>query len=330
MKFILKGESFMFFNKNFKFDLEQGLTLINTTDRDDYLKNKISHFSIYSNYSNKEEKLKFLDENFAMCDYDMNNATFDFSELPTIHGTNICDLQPQMIYFYNLAVILGGVVLSVFDKEGNRVARVEDGISGPISTNSMFVHAYNELINSKNNNSIQPYGATLIFATLFEKDIKEHTKIIYAKQYLNLLKAEITAGNIVLTSDENDLFDFLQYQYDMISNRTTTAYFDSVKATSEMQYALLKKYNIVTNDSNIKKLLCNKFTLTPFLSSSLFKDIADDRFTKIVSLVFEPSNLNLRNNLAHCNFTYMNYYAIYITALLFLLFTMVADESFLK
>lgn len=320
----------MFFNKNFKFDLAQGLTLINTTDRDNYLKNKIDHFSIYSNYSSKDERLNFLGEIIDMCDYDMNNATFDFPQMPAIQGTNICDLKPHMIYFYNLAVILGGVFLNVFDKNGNRIARVEDGKNGPISTNSMFISAYNELINSKNNNLASNYGSTLIFATLFEKDIKEHTKVIYAKQYLNLLKNEITAGNITLTDDEKNLFDFLQYQYELIDIRKTTVYFDSVKATTEMQYQLFKKYNIISNDANIEKLLCNKFTLTPFLRSSLFKDIVDDRFEKILSLVFEPSNLNLRNNLAHCNFTYINYYSIYITALIFMLFTMVADESFLK
>lgn len=320
----------MFFNKNFKFDLEKGLTLINSIDRDNYLKNKIDHFSIYSNYSSKDERLNFLGEIIDMCDYDMNNATFDFSQMPPIQGINIYDLKPHMIYFYNLAVILGGVFLNVFDKNGNRIARVEDGKNGPINTNSMFIYAYNEFINCKNNKSTLPYGSTLIFATLFEKDIKERTKVIYAKQYLNLLKTEITTGNIVLTADENNLFDFLQYNYGMIDVRKTTVRFDGVKATTEMQYQLLKKYSITPHDENIEKLLCNKFTLTPLLRSSLFKDIADDRFQKIVSLVFEPSNLNLRNNLAHCNFTYMNYYSIYITALMFVLFTMVADESFLK
>lgn len=320
----------MFFNKNFKFNLAQGLTLINTTERDAYINDKINHFSIYQNYSSKDEKLKFLGEIIDMCDYDINNATFDYSQLPNIQGTNITDLQSHMIYFYNLAIILGGVFLNVFDKEGNRIARVEDGVSGPIRTNAMFIHAYDELINSRNNGLSPAYGATLILATLFEKDIKEHTKRIYAKQYLNSLKQEISAGNIVLTPQENDLFDFLQHQYKMIFHRTTTAYFDSVQAMSDMQYALLRKYNIVSNDSNIKNLLCNKFTLTPFIRSSLFTDIADDRFVKIVTLLFDASNLNLRNNLAHCNFTYMNYYSIHITALLLLLFTMVADESFLK
>lgn len=320
----------MFFNKNFKFDLEKGLTLINSIDRDNYLKNKIDHFSIYSNFSSKDERLNFLGEIIDMCDYDMNNATFDFSQMPAIQGTNICDLKPQMIYFYNLAVILGGVFLNVFDKNGNRIARVEDGKNGPISTNSMFTSAYNELINSKNNNLDSNYGSTLIFTTLFEKDIKEHTKVIYAKQYLNLLKTEIATENIVLTTDENNLLDFLQYHYGMIDGRKTTVRFDSVKATTEMQYRLLKKYSIIPHDENIEKLLCNKFTLTPFLRSSLFKDIADDRFHKIVSLAFDPLNLNLRNNLAHCNFTYMNYYSLYITALMYVLFTMVADGSFLK
>lgn len=320
----------MFFNKKFKFDLVQGLTLVNTAELNTYINDKINHFSIYQNYSSKDEKLKFLGEIIDMCNYDISNATFDYSQLPNIHGSNIADMQSNMIYYYNLAVILGGVFLNVFDKKGNRIASVEDGISGPISTNSMFVQAYRQLIYSKNNGLSPAYGATLILATLFEKEIKEHTKRIYAKQYINSLKNEISVGNIALTSQENDLLDFLQYQYEMISHRTTTTCFDSVQATSNMLYSLLEKYNIISNDPNIKKLLCDKFTLTPFIRSSLFKNIADDRFVEIVSILFDSSELNLRNNLAHCNFTYINYYSIYITALLYLLFTMVADESFLK
>ncbi len=320
----------MFFKKNFDFDLSQGLTLTNRTELEAYMKEKIDHFIIHDNYSSKEEKLKFLGEIIDMCDYDITNSTFDYSKLPSIQETNINDLQPQMIYLYNLATILGGVFLNVFDEGENRIARVEYGISGAISTSAMFMHAYDELIRCKNNDLTPAYGATLILATLFEKDIKEHTKMIYAKDYLNSLKNAISTRSVTLTSDENDLFDFLQFHYEMIPQRTTSAYFDTVKATSEMQYSLLRKYNIISSDSEIKKLLCNKFTLTPFIHSSLFKNIADDRFVKIISLLFDSSNLNLRNHLAHCNFTYMNYYSIYVTALLFALFTMVIDESFLK
>lgn len=321
----------MFFVKNFRFTLEQGLQLTNTADLNTYIVPKIEHFSKYENYSSKEEKLKLLDEVSQMCDHDKSTATFDYSALPTIEGTNMADMQSQMIDFYNLTCILGGVFLNVFDKDKNRVSRVVDGISGAISTNAMFGHAYDELIACKNAGCVPAYGATLIFATLFEKDIKEHTKRIYAKKYITLLKNEISAGRITLTSSENNLLDFLQYQYEMISHRATSVHFDSVAASTQMQYDLYKKYGIIShNDSNIEKLLCNKFTLNQLIQSSLFQDIADDRFVKTISLLFGVSNQNLRNNLAHCNFTYANYYSIQITALLFILFTMVADESFLK
>lgn len=321
----------MFFVKNFSFTLEQGLQLTNTDDLNTYLSKKIEHFSKYENYSSKEEKLKFLDEISQMCDYDKTTATFDYSTLPTIEGVNMVDMQSQMIDFFNLVCILGGVFFNVFDKDKNRLSRVIDGVSGAISTKAMFVHAYNELIACKNTNSVPAYGATLIFATLFEKDIKEHTKQVYAQKYIAALKKEISTGKITLNSSENALLDFLQYEYEMISHRSTTAHFDGVIASTQMQYDLYKKYNIIPhNDSNIEKLLCNKLTLNQLIQNSLFQSIADDRFVKIISLLFGVSNQNLRNNLAHCNFTYANYYSIQITALLYVLFTMVSDESFLK
>ena len=321
----------MFFVKNFKFSMGQGLELINKNDLNAYVEQKIRHFSQYENYSNKEEKLKLLDEIVQMCDYDKNNATFDYTALPSFEGFNIADKESQMIYYYNLAFILGGIFLNVFDKEKNRIARVEDGISGAISTRSMFLSAYDELIRCKNDNLKPAYGATLIFATLIEKDIKEHTKRIYAKKYIVDLKTEIDAGRVTLTSDENKLFDFLQFQYGIIQSRTTTANFNPIIACTQMQYDLLLKYNIVqANDRDLANLLCNKITLNQLLQSQAFKDIADDRFTSFATLLFGTGTVNLRNDLAHCNTAYSNYYSIHITALLFTLFTMVSDESFLK
>ena len=131
--------------------------------------------------------------------------------------------------------------------------------------------------------------------------------------------------------DENKLFDFLQFQYGIIQTRTTTANFNPIVACTQMQYDLLLKYNIVqANDRDLANLLCNKITLNQLLQSQAFKNIADDRFTSFVTLLFGTGTVNLRNDLAHCNTAYSNYYSIHITALLFALFTMVSDESFLK
>lgn len=320
----------MFFIKNFEFTNEKGLQLVNTNDLNVYISEKIEHFSKYENYSSKEERLMLLDEIIQMCNHDRNTATFDYSNLSTFEGANMVDMQPQMIDYYNIVYTLGGIILHVFDKGNNRLASVEDGISGAIDTKEMFIKAYGELLDRKKTNG-KAYGATLIFATLFEKDLKEHTKQIYAKQYLIRLKNETDAGRITLSSAENDLFDFLQHHYEMIGQRKTITQFDSVVACTQMQYGLFAKYGIIpSGDRDIKRMLCNELTLNQLIQSSLFQNIADDRFVKLISRLFGKQNLNLRNNLAHCNFTYINYYSIHVTALLFILFTMVAEESFLK
>lgn len=320
----------MFFIKNFKFTIERGLELVNKTELDSYIEGKIQHFSKYENYSDKEEKLKLLDEIVQMCDHDKNTAVFDYSNLPTIEGFNISDNEEQMIYFFNLTYILGGIFLNVFDKEKNRIAHIEDGVSAAINTASMFKRAYNELIMCKNNGLIPAYGATLIFATLFEKDIKSHVKSVYVKQHLVTLKNKISAGNATLTPTENDLLDFLQYQYEIIPQRTTSTVYDGITATTTMLYDLLVKYNIISpNDAEMKNLICNKLTLNQLFRSQLFANITDVRFLNFVTMLFGTTNVNLRNDLAHCNFDYKNYYSIHIAALLFVLFTMVSNESFL-
>ena len=321
----------MFFIKKFKFTMERGLELINKDDLISYVEQKIQYFSQYENYSNKEEKLKLLDEIIKMCDYDKNSAIFDYAELPSIEGFNIVDLEIQMIYYYNLVYILGGIFLNVFDKEKNVISHVSEGVNGIISTSSMFLSAYDELIKCKKNNLKPAYGATLILVTLFEKDLKEHTKRIYAKKYLIDLKTNLDAGKIILTADENKLFEYLQFQYGITQNRTTDSCFNPVMACSQMQYKLLQKYIIIPKKyKNFEDLLFDRITLNKLLHSKEFKDIADDRFVSFVTLLFETKKVNLRNNLAHCNTTYSNYYSIHITALLFVLFTMVSDGSFLK
>lgn len=48
-----------------------------------------------------------------------------------------------MIYYYDFVAILGTIFYNVFDRLGNRVSTVAGGINGPISTNAMFIKAYN-------------------------------------------------------------------------------------------------------------------------------------------------------------------------------------------
>lgn len=321
----------MSFIKQFTFDIPNGLKLDDTTKRDEYIRFRINHFSEYSNYSNKEELLKLLNEISDMCDYDKATAKFDFSNISTVVGFNQSGKKDEMIYFYNLVIILGGVFLNVFDLPKNRLHHTEDGISGPICTSQMIVRAYNELVLCKNKEGLPAaYGATLIFATLFEKELKAHVKIHYAKKFLNELLLKKQQGQVTLTEDELNLFDFLQFNYEMIPNRTTNTVFDGVNATTVMLYDLLYKYGVIKkSDKDIKLMFLNKLTLTSFIRSSLFKNISDTRFVKIVEILFDSDYLNLRNNLAHCNFTYTNYYSLNLTALLHILLFMVSNEFYL-
>ena len=322
----------MTFNKEFYFDLPRGLVLKNIDDRNLYMKEKIEYFSDFKHYTNKDDLLSLFDEIANMCINDRQNSIFNYSGMPQNFDSSYKFDEEKMIKYYNVIVVLGGIFLNVFNKPGNQLSYAEEGNNGAISTSDMFIRAYNELCYCASSENISPaYGATLIFATLFEKDLKTYTKQYYVKKYLSQLLDDIKNNNCQIQAQDSDLFEFLLYTFDLSTVNNSKVIFDGITATTTKLYDFLLNYNLIpSNNKNLKLLIQNKITLTPFFKSQEFLGIADYRFAEIVKILFDPKELNLRNNLAHCNFDYQNYYSLQTTALLYVLFTMISNDYFLK
>ncbi|MEA4853503.1 MAG: hypothetical protein VB082_04395 [Christensenella sp.] len=318
----------MSFIKNFEITKANGLKLQNNQPRDTFLQDKISIFSEHNNYVNKNQLLDLLQDIIDMLNYDKITATFDISDIQDIIFFNLQDHKDIMIDYYDIILILGGIFLNVFNRPGNRLLSVEDGINGPISTAQMLIVAYKELEKCKNDGTV-PYGANLIFATLLEKDLKAIVKIEYAKDWLSTLQQQIDAGQVVFDANDRDYFTYLNFQFELSTTESTSVY-DSVKATTSEFYQFLCKYNIVPADKNHKRFINNELTLNQFLGSTFCIAKIQPAYLAITKRLFSTGCLNLRNNLAHCNFGYLNYHTSCVGALLYGLFSMISTRRCLN
>ena len=112
------------FDKKFTFTYENGLTIPEREEIDIYIYEKAEHFKNYSNYSNKEELLKFFQEILDMINHDDTTAEFDFSEIDGSVGFPFA--KDNMIRWYDIAHIMGSVFLLAFDAEENQLHHIYD------------------------------------------------------------------------------------------------------------------------------------------------------------------------------------------------------------
>lgn len=322
----------MSFVKHFGFTIENGLTLLDIEERDKFLREKVAHFSKYTNFSNKDEMLGLLGDIVNMIKYDIATSDFDFVDVDKVTGFNPQEKKEHMIYFYDLCIMLGTVYFNVFDKKDNRLVSVEEGTTLPFSTRDMFVNAYNEFLIAKQKNVKNAYGATLIFATLLEHDLKLRVKMIYTEKLLNELYNKISCGLVSLSEEDKDLYLNLRYKNGLDSVDNSTKIYNNLRASSSLAYELFEKNAVISEDKKFYMGLFGErpFTLNELIISQKFKDIVDTRFWEIIDTMFAPSKMNLRNNLAHCNFGYENYYHINITALIYGIYLIVTTDFFLK
>lgn len=323
----------MSFIKNFIFNKTEGLKLTNTSERDNYLSEKVKHFSEYKNFSNKDELLNFFQEIIAMNNHDITTAQFDFSDFNNMVGFKLEDKKEQIIYFYNIVVMLGTVFFNVFDRKGNRLSKLEEGADLPFKTTDMFGAGYNELLMAKQYGVKNAFGATLIFTTLLERDLKTLIKLVYMEELLKELETKIALGNISLTSEDEDLYFYLRYQNEIDTKNNSTKEYESYYASRILAYNLFESNGIITTDKDFYKGIFgikNSFTLNSLITSQKFKDKVDVRFWEIIDIMFSPGKLNLRNNLTHGNTGYQNYYHINITALMYGLYCMLSTKMILK
>ncbi|WP_186668814.1 DUF4209 domain-containing protein [Sporosarcina sp. BP05] len=321
--------------KKFIFTKTEGLVLTNKTEINNYLGEKVKHFSEHKNYIDKDELLNLFQEILDMNNHDIATAKFSFSDFENTIGFKLSDEKTKMIYFYNLIAVLGTIYYEVFDKPGNRLRDVEEGSDLPFKTTDMFAAGYNEFLMAKQNSMKNSFGATLIFMTLLERDLKTFIKLVYMDELLRKLETKIAQEKISFNAVDEDLYLYLRHQYKMDIENSSTKIYDSLYASSSLAYNLFESNGIIEDENKEKQFFkgifgINPLTLNNLIVSPKFKGKVDIRFWNIIDIMFDPNKLNLRNNLTHGNNGYQNYYHINVTSLIYGIYCMISQEMILE
>jgi len=215
---------------------------------------------------------------------------------------------------YNFSNILGAIYKKLFRLETHKLKLVKDGHNGPISTHDMLQSAIGELENLYDGDK-PAYGATLILTTLLEENLRTSIKVLLIKDTLTEMKKRIDKGIINLNDFENKLFLYLHNQYFL--RRATDIKFDGIEASTRLSYKLFRKYKLINSSDEIKNIFMNRIVFNQLISSKIFSEKIDERYINVLEILFKVNKLNIRNNLAHCGFTYVNYYNYNVAMLLY-------------
>lgn len=167
------------------------------------------------------------------------------------------------------------------------------------------------------------YGTAFILPTLIERFliIQLDSKIL--KNLMKELKDKIEKENIKLTDEEK------QY-YNIITEKGDKTIFASEKFIRANIYKMFIKYRIINEeDEDIKLLILheyinkkdgkkikNKLTLGSVIFSPYANSLIKKQYTKLFNLIFDPNELNMRNNIAHINNESSDYLCLGDTAVL--------------
>lgn len=180
------------------------------------------------------------------------------------------------------------------------------------------------------------YGTAFILPTLIERFliIQLDSKIL--KNLMKELKDKIEKENIKLTDEEK------QY-YNIITEKGDKTIFASEKFIRANIYKMFIKYRIIKEeDEDIKLLILheyinkkdnkkikNKLTLGSVIVSPYANSLIKKQYTKLFNLIFDPNELNMRNNIAHINNESSDYLCLGDTAVLMqLLWDIITEDIF--
>lgn len=312
----------MVLQKSFKCTPENGLICVNTDDVSNYIQNKVELFRNYENYTSKQKKIELLEEVLQMYNEDIQNPQIDMSEMSNIVYSDKVNIK-QMIQYFDLVWILGSIAFNIFDYGNNALNHTEDGMNGPINMGEMVWQAYNQLHIAKINREKTAYGATLIFTTVLESELKKKFKILFIQDKLAEVDNIVSQGTYSLSEDEKELIKYLRQD-------ENAKEFNAVYATTQAAYELFKNVGVLeTANQDQKNILLNKTTLNQLLGYSFFANKVEPAFLAIMKLLFQTGNLNLRNDIAHGGFGYKNYYHTSATGLLYFMSTFVFNDEYL-
>ena len=179
------------------------------------------------------------------------------------------------------------------------------------------------------------YGTAFILPTLIERFliIQLDSKIL--KNLMKELKDKIEKENIKLTDEK-------QY-YNIITEKGDKTIFASEKFIRANIYKMFIKYRIINEeDEDIKLLILheyinkkdnkkikNKLTLGSVIVSPYANSLIKKQYTKLFNLIFDPNELNMRNNIAHINNESSDYLCLGDTAVLMqLLWDIITEDIF--
>ena len=180
------------------------------------------------------------------------------------------------------------------------------------------------------------YGTAFILPTLIERFliIQLDSKIL--KNLMKELKDKIEKENIKLTDEEK------QY-YNIITEKGDKTIFASEKFIRANIYKMFIKYRIINEeDEDIKLLILheyinkkdnkkikNKLTLGSVIFSPYANSLIKKQYTKLFNLIFDPNELNMRNNIAHINNESFDFLCLGDTAVLMqLLWDIITEDIF--
>lgn len=180
------------------------------------------------------------------------------------------------------------------------------------------------------------YGTAFILPTLIERFliIQLDSKIL--KNLMKELKDKIEKENIKLTDEEK------QY-YNIITEKGDKTIFASEKFIRANIYKMFIKYRIINEeDEDIKLLILheyinkkdgkkikNKLTLGSVIFSPYANSLIKKQYTKLFNLIFDPNELNMRNNIAHINNESSDFLCLGDTAVLMqLLWDIITEDIF--
>lgn len=180
------------------------------------------------------------------------------------------------------------------------------------------------------------YGTAFILPTLIERFLIIQLDSKVLKNLMKELKDKIEKANIKLTDEEK------QY-YNIITEKEDKTIFASEKFIRTNIYKMFIKYHIINEeDEDIKLLILheyinkkdgkkikNKLTLGSVIVSPYANSLIKKQYTKLLNLIFDPNELNMRNNIAHINNESSDYLCLGDTAVLMqLLWDIITEDIF--
>ena len=180
------------------------------------------------------------------------------------------------------------------------------------------------------------YGTAFILPTLIERFLIIQLDSKVLKNLMKELKDKIEKENIKLTDEEK------QY-YNIITEKGDKTIFASEKFIRANIYKMFIKYRIINEeDEDIKLLILheyinkkdnkkikNKLTLGSVIVSPYANSLIKKQYTKLFNLIFDPNELNMRNNIAHINNDSSDYLCLGDTAVLMqLLWDIITEDIF--